>query len=562
MFAYSPHVWPLILASFFCVGVGRYARRYPDVPASRPLVALTWLCVLWTSFYAVSISVVDLRLGSLVSTFIAVPTQLIPPTCLILAILYTGKERILTRRNQILIFSLPILAIVASFTRSLHHLFRFDYRVDTGGPVAILEGTGGPIYWITLVYANLLVLVALGFLLYGLADRSLRARNTLLLIIGLLVPVTINILFSLGFTPIYGYNFAPMSIAVSALAYLWALLRHRLFGIAPIARSTVVDNISDLVIVFDMHGHIIDFNAAARIVCGLDPKTSIGASSDSLGPVWANFFRSCSLLSSCVDEAAIIVDGIERFFDLTISPIEDYRKRVVGRLFVLHDVTERRAAQSQIHKLLEEKELLLLEVHHRIKNNMSVIASILSLQADALKDSPAYDALQDAKRRVMSMMVLYDRLYRSSDGGDMSIQDYLSPLLDRIMKSVGDEAVVEIRKDIQDFSVSSRTLLPIGIIANELLTNAMKHAFIGRPHGVVTVSATLSEDGKRATLSIADDGIGLQEDVWGGASKGFGLQLVGALMEQVSGQIDIQRSSGTRFALEFDPGYNELHGKS
>ncbi len=553
MTAYTPYVWPLVLATLCCGAAGLYARRFPEVPATRPFAALMWLASLWTLIYALNISVVAPGLRIFLSTCIYIPTRLIPLAILILALEYTGNERFLTKRRTILLFAVPAVAIVASLTSPFHRLFRYSFLLQVGGPVSVLHYTGGPIYWLSNTYGDIVMVAAMAVLLRALGDPALRWRNTLLLIAGLLVPVVVNVLFTYGLTPIPGYNFAPSSLILTSGAYLWALLRFQLFSMAPIARATVMDNIADLVIVFDMRGHIIDFNAAAQAACGLDSKRAIGATTRTLGSAWATFFHDCSALSSCREEASITVDGAERVYDLAISPIKDYRKRIVGRLFVLHDITALRAASLQIQQLLDEKELLLREVHHRIKNNMSVIASILSLQADTLRDSPAYDALQDAKSRVVSMMVLYDRLYRNSGDGTISIQEYFTPLLDRIVHSVGDAAAVEVRTEIRDFSIASKTLLPVGIIVNELLTNAMKHAFVGKPHGVVTLSAALSDDGTRATVLVADDGIGLPEGAEVGTSRGFGLQLVEALLKQIGGRMTVTRSSGTCFALEFAP---------
>ncbi len=553
MTAYSPYVWPLVLATLFCAASAIYARRFPEVPAARPFTALLWLASLWTLIYALNISVVEPRLRIFLSTCIYIPTRLIPLAILFLALEYSGNERFLTRGRTALLFVFPVIGIVASLTSPFHRLFRYGFLLQVGGPVSVLHYTGGPLYWLSNTFGDVLMIAAMAILLRALGDRALRRRNTLLLILGLLVPVVVNILFTVGLTPIPGYNFAPSTLMVTSGAYLWALLRFQLFSMAPIARATVMDNIADLVIVFDMRGHVIDFNAAAQAACGLDSRRAIGATTQTLGDEWATFFRDCSSLNSCREEAAITVNGVERVYDLAISPIKDHRKRVVGRLFVLHDITELRAASLRIQQLLDEKELLLREVHHRIKNNMSVIASILSLQADTLKDSPACDALLDAKSRVVSMMVLYDRLYRNSGDGTISIQEYFTPLLDRIVHSVGDAAAVDVRTEIQDFSIASKALLPIGIIVNELLTNAMKHAFVGKDHGVVTLSTALSDDGSRAVVRVADDGIGLPEGAEVGSSRGFGLQLVEALLKQIGGSMTVTRSSGTCFALEFVP---------
>ena len=211
---------------------------------------------------------------------------------------------------------------------------------------------------------------------------------------------------------------------------------------------------------------------------------------------------------------------------------------------------ERLKAEVQINSLLSEKELLLREVHHRIKNNMNVITSLLSLQADKLHDPSAIAALEDSGNRVQSMMVLYDKLYRSADFREVSANEYLTSLIDEIVNNFPNRGLVTIEKQIDDFILDAKTLSPLGIILNELLTNIMKHAFIGRENGVIGVSLSIKET--HATLIVQDNGVGIPESIDITASAGFGMQLVGILTEQLEGTMTIERDNGTKFILEFE----------
>jgi len=197
-----------------------------------------------------------------------------------------------------------------------------------------------------------------------------------------------------------------------------------------------------------------------------------------------------------------------------------------------------------------EKELLLKEVHHRIKNNMRTMMNLLSLQSSVLKDSPAVTALQDARSRMQSMGVLYEKLYRSEDFREISIKDYLPPLIDEIVGVFPHNEMVKIETEIADFSLSARLLSPLGIIVNELVTNAMKYAFTGRTTGTIRVSAASKNN--RATLVFEDNGCGIPESIDIENSTGFGLQLIGMLTKQLKGTIRLDRQHGSRFILEFD----------
>jgi PAS domain S-box-containing protein len=212
------------------------------------------------------------------------------------------------------------------------------------------------------------------------------------------------------------------------------------------------------------------------------------------------------------------------------------------------DITESKLATEKIKELLVERELTLKEVHHRIKNNMNTIASLLSLQANVLKDPVAIRALEDAKSRVKSMMVLYDKLYRASDSGVIPLHNYIPALLDEIISNFPNSSLVQVETRLQELVMDAKTLQPLGIILNELITNIMKYAFPERKRGRIRVTATRQPTGIQIT--VEDDGIGIPEHIDFDKSTGFGLQLVQALTVQLKASIRIERTAGTTVILD------------
>ena len=241
--------------------------------------------------------------------------------------------------------------------------------------------------------------------------------------------------------------------------------------------------------------------------------------------------------------------GKEKWLQITSrpNPTNNPDEPVVWSGFVI-DITYRKVAEEKIKTLLHEKELLLREVHHRIKNNMLTITSLLFLQTESLKDPAAISALNDAISRIQSMVLLYDKLYRSSDFNELSVLDYLSPLVDEIINNFPNYHIVTIEKVIENFLLPTSMLFPIGIMINELLTNAMKYAFVGRNKGLLTVSAAKVEN--RISFSIKDDGVGITDTEE--TSNGFGLQLVNMLVKQIRGKVSIKNENGTTFTLTFE----------
>ncbi|MGE5500089.1 MAG: histidine kinase dimerization/phosphoacceptor domain -containing protein, partial [Syntrophothermus sp.] len=223
--------------------------------------------------------------------------------------------------------------------------------------------------------------------------------------------------------------------------------------------------------------------------------------------------------------------------------------RMSGLRGIIVDISERKKAENKINNLLLEKDLILKEVHHRIKNNMATIKSLLDLQAVTLKDPAAVAALRDAESRIKSMMVLYDKLYKSVGFGEMPVKDYLSVLIDSIIEEFPGAGTVKVNKDIEEFILDVKKIQPLGIIINELITNIMKYAFNGRGNREIYFSACTEQD--RIRIRLRDNGIGIPESVNFENSTGFGLMLIGILIQQLEGSISINRSGGSEFLIEF-----------
>jgi two-component sensor histidine kinase/CheY-like chemotaxis protein len=244
------------------------------------------------------------------------------------------------------------------------------------------------------------------------------------------------------------------------------------------------------------------------------------------------------------EQTEIYVEALKMWFLISVySPQKEYF------VAVFEVITERKLAEEKIKTLLAEKELILKEVHHRIKNNMSAIAGLMSLQASALNDTAAVAALEDARSRVLSMMVLYDKLYCTDNFDNLSFGEYLSSLVDEIIENFPNKEIVKVEKNIVDFPLDAKRTSNLGLIINELITNIMKYAFTGRQSGIITLSAAAVDN--RIKISIQDNGIGIPESIDIDNSIGFGLQLVDMMSKSLDGTIKIERNNGTRFILEF-----------
>jgi PAS domain S-box-containing protein len=253
-------------------------------------------------------------------------------------------------------------------------------------------------------------------------------------------------------------------------------------------------------------------------------------------------------------------DGTLRWLSVAWTPIFDDGGRYLGIRVSGRDVTDRRLGEERIAQLLAEKELLLREVHHRIKNNMGLIASMFSIQADMISDPAASSALSDMRGRLMGMMILYDKLYRSEGFQELSTRGYLGALLDGIADEYSGSSGALLSWDIVDRVMDSRILFPLGIIVNELVTNAFKYAFPKGEPGLIALRFREAEAGC-LELRVADDGIGVADSALacparGEGAGGFGFLLVKTLTEQIGAKLELGRNGGrgTEFLLRFSIG--------
>jgi PAS domain S-box-containing protein len=243
-------------------------------------------------------------------------------------------------------------------------------------------------------------------------------------------------------------------------------------------------------------------------------------------------------------------DGSRFFASGVLTTVRDEAGRLRGFAKVMRDITDRRKAEEQIRGSLREKEILLKEIHHRVKNNLQMIASLLSLQSEYLGHSKAVDLLEDMKGRVRSIAAIHEMLYGSADLSRIDFARYLNTLAKDLLAFYS-AAAGRVRLNIHSEPVfmDITQAVPSGLVVNELLTNSLKHAFPDSRAGSIEVSFTCPAE--ECTLEISDDGIGLPSKLDPHNSASMGFQLLMLLVQQLKGKLRIDRGSGTRFTIVF-----------
>ncbi|MCU0431891.1 MAG: PAS domain S-box protein [Bacteroidia bacterium] len=236
--------------------------------------------------------------------------------------------------------------------------------------------------------------------------------------------------------------------------------------------------------------------------------------------------------------------------EVYLNPIRNEKGEVVELSCIAHDITEKKAIDENLRQSLKEKEVLLKEVHHRVKNNLQVISSILNLQKAYVRDKKTLELLHESQNRIKSMAFVHESLYQTKDFSNINFADYIGNVTRNLMHSYAStESPPELELSLAPIQLNLDTAIPCGLIINELLSNALKYAFRKKKNGKITLQ--LTENQGNIKIVIADNGSGLPETVDYRNTESLGLQLVVTLVEQINGKIKLENKKGAKFTIEF-----------
>jgi PAS domain S-box-containing protein len=315
----------------------------------------------------------------------------------------------------------------------------------------------------------------------------------------------------------------------------------------------------DAIISMDEEQNITLFNEGAEKIFGYPVAAVIGNKLEMLIPrrfrpahrcYIANFGGSGDVLHPMNGRGSISClrrDGTEFPAEASIYRFEAGGEQVFT--VRLRDITERVKAEEQIRNSLEEKEVLLKEIHHRVKNNLQVVSSLLSLQSGNPRAGPVRELFTESQNRVTTMALIHEKLYQSPDLSRIDFADYVGSLTGNLFHSYGvDAGRIALTVDV-DGELDIELAIPCGLIINELLSNSLKHAFPGQRNGTVLIR--FHRHGDSFVLHFADDGVGLAASVDFRRTESLGLQLVTTLTRQIGGMIERLPRGGTCFEIGF-----------
>lgn len=342
--------------------------------------------------------------------------------------------------------------------------------------------------------------------------------------------------------------------------------------------ANIVESSNDAIITESLDGIITSWNKGAEQIYGYSAMEIIGEHISILAPPHLNE-EAKNLVEFVIQGGKIHhyettrsrKDGITIHVSITLSPVFDATDKLTAISIIARDITKRKKVEEELQK---SEEIRKKEIHHRIKNNLQVVSSLLDLQAEkfacyeSCKTSEVLKAFKDSQNRVISMALIHEELYESRDVNTLNFAAYLKKLTKELFRcySIEDSETHMVLEIEEKIFLEMDTVVPLGIIVNELVSNSLKHAFPERDRGMIRIKLCREENEKcredvgnnnemikdiSFILIISDDGIGIPEDLNLESPDTLGMQLVTTLVDQLEGELELNRGNGTEFTLKF-----------
>ncbi len=251
-------------------------------------------------------------------------------------------------------------------------------------------------------------------------------------------------------------------------------------------------------------------------------------------------------------------NGEKVYRQIYLHPIYNKNNEVIEVSGMAYDITQSRIIEEQVRQSLKEKEVLLKEVHHRVKNNLQVISSILNLQTSYLKDEKIINILRECQNRIKSMAFIHESLYQTKDFTEINFSEYLISLSKNLLYSyITNQNRIKLRFDVETIFLNLDLSIPCGLIVNELISNSLKYAFPNNKEGYIFVE--LKKIDNQVTLSVSDNGIGIPNEIDINNTESLGLQLVISLAEQLNAEVEHTRTNGFKLKITFNTNQPKIY---
>ena len=555
-FYYTPYIWFLLASAGIVAALVVHAWHQRIVPGAKPLLAILAAIVLWNLANALEITGLELPTKIFWANVQYLSFVVLPVAGLAMVLEYTGRGRWL-RGNLPWLVIIPALTMLFVWTNGLHGLMRQRVYLYQAGPLILVGKTYGPWFWVHTAYSYLLLLGSVFLLLRSFSQVcSIFRWQSLILLGGLLLPVAGNLIYLTRLGPDLRLDLTPIIFGLSGLLTAWGLLRFRLFDLVPVARTAVIENMDDGVIVLDMRRRIQDLNPAALRILGWMPGESIGRQAEEVFGPWPEL---AAISQGKAERGDLELGPAEqrRSYELHASLLPGLRDRSGGRIVILHDATVQKETQLRLVlqqrtlAALEEREHLARELHDsvaqvlgfvnlRTQTARDLLAGGRTAETDSILGRLAEVALE-AQGEVRGFM---RRLKDRAAAGDFLVG--LQELLRQFERDHGIVTDLQAARDFTDRIFVPETRAQVLRIVQEILTNIWRHAEADCVH----VSLVVRE--AEAQVIVEDNGRGFDPGhVKVVGEGGLGLGIMRERAREAGGALEVhsQPGLGTRVVV-------------
>jgi PAS domain S-box-containing protein len=483
---------------------------------------------------------------------------LVPSILLHISLIFNEKTRLLKNKFTYVIIYAPALILVYFFFDTnwlIQGISREYWGWTYTYPFDSL------LFEIMSAWTIICVVIAAGISLLNYYKIDGRKKlQTKYLVAGLYLPFLISLVSDL-ILPNMSIRVPETTMTMSALGISfisYGVWKYRFPALTTAAvADEIVSTMSNFLLLLDNELRIITVNQATTELLGYSSEELVGNSVEML---FADGNQKFILKSNNTSNRKInAISHVETYLKskdgrivpvlLSDSIIQNNDHETVGIVCIGNDIEEIKEAQFKIKASLEEKEVLLREIHHRVKNNLQIISSMLNIQSNYIKDEEDLELLRESQSRIKSMAIIHEGLYKSNDFTHINFKDYIHSLMHYISVHYNLSPNIQIFVDVKNIMLNIETAVPCGLIINELVTNSIKHAFPPGNDGKIKVS--LSSKMGIFSLRVSDNGIGFPTNIDFKNTKTLGFKLINVLTNQLDGNIELDTSIGTEFVINF-----------
>lgn len=544
-----PYATALILAAMLSLAIGGFTWRRRELPGAPALLLLAVAAAVWALGYALELSTTRYAVMLLWAKVQYLGIVTVAPAWLGFVLQHTGRGHWLNRRTIPLLAISPLLTLLLVWTNEQHGLIWANIRLDRSGVYPFLDFSYGPGFWVHTMFSYACLLVGMVLLTHTfIRSPRLYRRQTGIMLLGGLMPWLGNAMYISGLNPWPFLDLTPFGFVLSALVLALGISRYRLLDVVPVARDLVIESMGDGVIVINEQEQIVDINPAAQRSIGCTASEIIGQSARQVFAPWPDLIRRYANVTELTEELIVTEDGVERAYDMRISPLYDRAGHLRGRLIVWHDITDRRQAEATLRRQNEAltrlhdklsrakeaaeaanraKSTFLANMSHELRTPLTAILGYSELVRMQAEETDIADittdmlAIESAGRHLLSLISnLLDFSKIEAGKMELFLEEFaVSELVQQVINTVR-PLVAQHANTLEVHSLNDGCIMYADQLkTQQILLNLLGNAAKFTEQGTITLTVSrASHDGDSAAAAdlirfrVADTGSGIAPD--------------------------------------------------